>query len=482
MNIEQYLKSLDVWSWIVLTFVVLAIALTAWKLVPPLGRLISKPWARILKKKNNLNRGEILATSIFLGILIIAGIVCMPIFLPLKGLWYWLLVIPLVLLAIVAMLVIIFLIIYFWWAPNNLYFTFIPEGTGKDIVRSDQFKEAIINWQEHVLVKPKNKGQYPDKDLWDVVEGDPPKRMFGGLYFYGWWPVDDVYIYPFTWTSVGENGAKIEHKEEILDYVMLKEDIYLCIVSKAEDKLLLPTDIEVILPIRIINPYKSQFNVQDWLEAVLNRVRAAVRNAYTQHSYAEWISSEKDLGKEIYRRLEEKVDKHGEPSDDGQSFLVDECEDKYGIKVRAADVISVNPGDKFREATLKGFLGQKEAERFAGEISYAVLGVMALGRGISIDKMQEEINKDESGKLLTKYTNFCLKRFTEKMAAESGSWVRIDTSGSTGMKKDFLELIASAIRMPQGKKQSKTEQNKPAEKQEEKQSETKQDKPAKKQD
>jgi len=248
---------------------------------------------------------------------------------------------------VIVFLVIGFLLIYFWWAPRNLFFTFVPEGRAKMVVRGDAFEKALIQWSGRSLAAV----SVPEQkiDVGDVIETPDKKAFFGGLKFYGWWPVSDILIYPFSWTNRLPDGEIKEHKREIIDHILLKPDVYWARVSEAEDKNLLPVDVEMVLTIRIVNPYKALFRIQNWLETVINRTAPAVRDRLTEKEFDKWITEPADLGKEIF-------------SDLVQNGLLNEFGKEYGVEVQKIEVTSINPPANYREATLKRFVAERERD------------------------------------------------------------------------------------------------------------------------
>lgn len=252
-------------------------------------------------------------------------------------------------------LVLPFMMIYFWWARNNLFFTFVPEGRAKIVVRGDAFKSALIQWKGHDLARRPS----GNTDTWDVIERpDQPKHFWGGLRFYGLWPLDDIYLYGFAWTNVLQDGTVQKHPKQAIDYVLVKVDVYWAQVQKAEDKKMLPLDVEMVLTMRVINPYKALFRVQNWLETVINRIEPAVRDAITGDTYERWISGEEDLADRIISDRETKK-------------LLKELRSSFGVEVSAIEVRSINPTtaelDESRRATLKKYFAEKEKERIAVE-------------------------------------------------------------------------------------------------------------------
>lgn len=278
---------------------------------------------------------------------------------------------PWVLLGAMLCFLLVFLAIYYWLAPSNRWFTFVKEGTAKIVVRGDKFEKALIQWERHTLDK-----------RWNVVRGKEPWHPFGGLRYYGFWPVKDIYLYDFEWTGVKESGEVDHHPKERLDYILLKEDIYYFKIEKAEDKELLPMELEIVMTVRVINPYKALFVVQNWLEAIINRSRPAVRDAVTKRRYDELIKDKEAVGREIYKILKKRK-------------LLEEFQNRYGVEVRRIEVKEINPGKEYREATLKKYLAEREKERIITEADAKrqELERVAEGERIRIEKVYSQIRK-----------------------------------------------------------------------------------------
>ncbi len=280
-----------------------------------------------------MKRGWILFWSILVEMLVIG---C-SLFFPISLLWRGIIVV--VFLGLAG-----FCLVYFWWAPNNLFFTFVPEGRAKIVVRGDAFKKVLIQWEGYRLDNDGN-----------VVEGSSKRKgLFGGLKFYGLWPIDDIYIYDFQWTGIKEDGSIDPHPKETIDYVLLKDDVYGLKEEKAEDKNLLPLDVTVALTIRVVNPYKALFNVQNWLETLYNRIRPYIRDFITTGTYEEFIVSQDRMGPRIYSKLKEEE-------------IINEFLDRYGIEIRKIEVKDIDPGEDYRKATLAKYLAEREKEKVVVE-------------------------------------------------------------------------------------------------------------------
>lgn len=232
----------------------------------------------------------------------------------------------------------LFPITYFVLAPRNLFFTFVKEGEAKMVMRGGTFRKAIIQWKGHKLDSNEN-----------VIEGTN-RHLFGGLQFYGLWPLDNIYRYKFEWTSLTPDGSPLHHVPEILDYILLKQDVYFGEVKEAEDKEMFPLNVGFVLTLETVNPYKALFNVQNWIEAVISKTIPMVRNAMTRDKYENLIANTEDLNNGIGKNLDDSGLK--------KFFL-----EFYGVNVIAIQIQTIDPPEEYREATLKQFVAEQDAKR-----------------------------------------------------------------------------------------------------------------------
>lgn len=353
-----------------------------------------------------MKRGWILVNSILLEGLVVVGAWSFTRFLPIPLVWQmviWIGVIP-------GMIILAFLLIYFWWAPNNLFFTFVPEGRAKIVVRGDAIRKILIQWKGHILT-----------DDWDVVEQPTKRRFFGGLRIYGWWPLDDIYIYDFSWTNVREDGEIQRHEKETIDYILLKDDVYWAKVEKAEDQKLLPLDIELVLTVRALNPYKALFQVENWLETVINRTEPAVRDRITEDTYENWIVKPKDLADSIVSDLETKE-------------LLKEFKERYGVDLRAIEVKEIDPGKDYRDATLAKYLAEREKDKILvqAEAERERIKKVAQGETQRIKKVYAQVQEfGDLGREIRGYEAI-------EKSGEASKWIMFPT--------EFLSRIISKLK------------------------------------
>lgn len=317
-----------------------------------------------------------------------------------------------------------FLLIWYWLAPTNRYWTFAKEGTAKIVIKGDAFFKALIQWEGYTFddeysVVPENtwfkngeklevikaidekigeviaKRKIGDQEVEQRVLGakktGQESHLLGGFRYYGFWPIKDIYIYWFKWSGVTEDDKVIHHPRELLDFVLLKDDTYWVEVEQAEDKNLLPLKIELVFTIRIINPRKALFDIQNWLEAVINRSKPAVRDFITQDEYANWIKKKADMGKEIFEGLEK------------EKLLDEEFKQRYGVEVRKIQVKDINPPEGYREKTLAPYLAEmdKQATIIKAEGEKKATVIRAEGEEERIEKVFNSISKfGDLGKLV----------------------------------------------------------------------------------
>ncbi|MBU0547112.1 MAG: SPFH domain-containing protein [Patescibacteria group bacterium] len=251
-----------------------------------------------------------------------------------------------------------FLIIYFVLAPNNCFFTFVKESTVKFVVKGDKFDKCLIRWEGYTFDYQK---QHPEK--WNVIKGKE-KHRFGGLCFYGLWPLWDLHIYKFRWTGVDESGT-INKKHEWLDYMLLKDDVYFTKIAEAEDKNLLPLEIQIYLTIRVVNPYKARFAVQNWLETIINRMQPIIRQYIAKISYTDLGAVIQTVGGEMWEEMKKSKLVGQYEQEDG--ILMAEGErgefiDQYGVEVKAIEIRQIDPPEEFLKTTLLRYTASETAE------------------------------------------------------------------------------------------------------------------------
>ena len=92
---------------------------------------------------------------------------------------------------------------------------------------------------------------------------------------------------PDDTTKDAGGGIYFTPHDEKINYALLQWDVYYARVEAAEDKRMIPLNIDFIIPARICNPYKAIYGLQEWLEYVWTQIIPALRRV-ARHKY-DWI-------------------------------------------------------------------------------------------------------------------------------------------------------------------------------------------------
>lgn len=380
-------------TWLILIVCLLAVVIALVFLIKAIIRIIKK------KIERGISRGDILICSVLIETLIFATCCVLPWFFITHVGWKVLLIIV----GAMAMIVSGFCLIYFWWAPNNLFFTFVKEGTAKIVVKGHKFHKAIIQFKDHGLDNPET-----TVNILQLPEGEEEKKhLFGGLKYYGLWPIDDIFVYEFQWVGMATNGELELHPPEHLDYIFIKDDVYGCEVVKAEDKELMPLNIKLTFTVRIVNPYKALFVIENWYETMINRITPYIRDFITTDTYAKFITDPQRIGVGVKAKLEEEN-------------ILKELKDRYGVEIRRIEVNAINPQKEFREATMKKVLALRERDKTLtnARAEKDRLKIIALGEKERISIVYTAVK--EFGLLGEKIRGF---EALEKSPGEGSKWV-----------------------------------------------------------
>jgi len=283
-------------------------------------------------------------------------------------------------------------------AKNNIRLTFVKEGTDKAILKYGRFHRSVMYYGGHELDTEwsvRNIENEVDvdgniifqQDITDsqgniihhqgeVIKGKTGKPLrirkrpwflFGGLRWLGIPFIHSIYRHKFKWASfeqVGEDGNLVQkvipHEDEI-DFILVQDDVYYSFVREAETKGMVPVTVEMLLTIRIVNPYRALFRVQDWLEATQNQIKSALRDFVATKTFEELVAQresaavrQEDIEKEFNNFL--KVSQIDE-------FL----EENYGVRLRKAGLVNIDAagdrGESYVAAATKKWEAEREKER-----------------------------------------------------------------------------------------------------------------------
>lgn len=267
-----------------------------------------------------------------------------------------------------------------------------------------------------------------------VLFGKYRRTLTPGLRFVGLWPLWGVYRYWFSWTGVEEDGKLKAHPREKLDYVLTKDDVYACAVRNAEDKNLVPLTWLIVLTIRIVDTFKALFEVQNWLETLVNRISPYVRDFSTLYTYEDLIQTDIQLEKKILERLQ-------------QEGIIAEFLNRYGVEIRGLEVRDVDPGAEFRKMTLQKRQGRANKEQALEEIAGWISSSVASELQMTPDELKRKLASDPAFAKTPEYQaalRFAKDMMARERAGDKGELRDIRVGGTHGEPVDLAGLIAGA--------------------------------------
>jgi len=346
-------------------------------------------------------------------------------------------------------------------------FTIVKEGTAKALMKLGAFSEIFFQWQDHWMDTEWNiwkKGEKRKREK-NLAFG----KIFGGLYFYIW-PLYEIHTYPLRWTDlrrVEEHEEKIEepqfHDEKNRKHVLLKPAVYWTKLFKVETRPpeRIPLDIEILVTMRVINPFRFLFIAPPTpLEDALARIDALMRTMISAlriddviylkgKSEALWKG-----GKEIIGLKDEKLIKKTLP--------------KWGIQIamQGIDIKRIDLSLEYQKAAAAKRKEEMKAAGRAEEIMGTVISAVARAEGVEEKEIQTKFKADPNA--FYQRHQLVINNTMTKLSMEEKAYVRIETPGATGIKGDFLDLIAAFKRMPMGKQPEEKEKKKEEEEKEKK--------------
>src|SRR3989338_8369465 len=182
-------------------------------------------------------------------------------------------------------------------------------------------------------------------------------------------PFYNIYSYRFRWASFeqryNEKTRTLVTKpitiEKMLRYVTLKDDVYNMTVESAETQEVIPLNVEIAITANIINPRKALFQIEKWLEVVVNQVGAKIRKFVGTQGYFELVQAkfeEKNLlGNDL---KEERL-----LSDKNLEFIISSIRSIYGVNIKRVQIKELNPATKeaeeFIKASIQEFISARQS-------------------------------------------------------------------------------------------------------------------------
>jgi len=318
-----------------------------------------------------------------------------------------------------------------------LKFTFVKEGTAKIVMKFGAFHKILLSKKGYVVNKNGDIVEEKDSD-----GTDSHWHLLGGLRFVGIRGIHTIYRRDLSWVKSLPDGKFEDRVDNSVDFILARVDYqYGMRIISAESKDLLNLDANMTITASIINPYKAQFAVRDWFDAMVNRIAPYVREYISNHTYEELINdAEKQLDREIIKDL--KTKKEG-----SSDSILNKLENFYGIKIFAIETININPPEEYRKASLSKWQASRDAEKRLGSTTGALMEMIAHQTGMDLATVQEEFKADPS-LALKKYKGLIEinKDFIEQqIASEAGSLRRYYFNGGAG-GMDLVALLGDVFR------------------------------------
>ena len=296
-------------------------------------------------------------------------------------------------LALLVMSPVLLPIILRWLADREIFFARGKEGDYRAVTRNGKFRKGVV------IYKDFKEYNGPEEERRGSIEEDKAvptrfrkwwREQCGGI-FPLWIPrVDEVYRYNFRWIKLYKvkpketedgyvndaplpNGQHAVSFEKELDYIYLRDANYFFLLKDAETaetiidvdsktkdqiKVGISVNIYAVVTLRILNPYKALFRVDNWLDVTLIAIESALRSWASKRTYLEVLRKKESLE---HQRDKEFLTTLTEP-DQGEQ-LVKYVLSRYGAQVKRIQFIEVELPAKFIEQVNLAEAAKKEAER-----------------------------------------------------------------------------------------------------------------------
>ena len=180
-------------------------------------------------------------------------------------------------------------------------------------------------------------------------------------------PFYKIYSYRFRWASFEQRcdlmtGVLVTRPviiEKILRYITLKDDVYNMTVESAETQEVIPLNVEIAITANVVNPKKALFQIEKWLEVIINQVGAKIRKFIGTQGYFELIQA-KEEEKDLFDLREEKL-----LSDKNLEFIISSIRSIYGVNIKRVQIKELNPATKeaeeFIRASIQEFISARQS-------------------------------------------------------------------------------------------------------------------------
>ena len=259
-------------------------------------------------------------------------------------------------------------------ADTNILFTYPKEATAKAIMTNGQFSRFVMSLRGHRFAGELDE-TLNEIDKWEIVSGESELKGFRlplltGIRYVGLPPFSEVHRYHFTWTSLeeeqrGDGGivSKFVRKDlPKIDYVYLREDVYVTKLETAECSDNIPLDADILIGGRIVNPYKALFRVEKWLAATNNAITQRMRSFFGNHSYEQLRKIKEAMRKDASSAPQTQQDDIHDLSEYFKETFA-YIENEWGFRPSFVQIYSIDPGSKLADEFIRASTQKYVAEQ-----------------------------------------------------------------------------------------------------------------------
>ena len=263
-------------------------------------------------------------------------------------------------------------------ALSNLWFTFGREGAAKAVMNGGVFSHFLVWWQGHRANDPRKWSFKRRVRRWEILETNKKVSQYKwwqlhwrwlelfGIYWYGLYPFKQIYTYKFEWTEqrAGSHNEPLPwHRNELTDFIFLKNFPYWVRLSAAEDLDNEALDLDYLLTVQIVNPYWALFRIDDWLDRTSadanNKAKMYVGARNFEAIKREKLTPDQTMSEFAQDLLVINTNSVTEPDANGTIS-------SYGVKITAASLVEVafagSNAQEVAAATTAKIIAKRNAE------------------------------------------------------------------------------------------------------------------------
>lgn len=307
------------------------------------------------------------------------------------------------------------------------FFTFISPGVVKIIVRGDRFRRAIMRYDGRSFygdtVTTHDDGTkllFRDREYWDVDQTPkrsedshpiPTKLRKGYTDPIWWWsryvyeitgavftgipPFQTVYVY---WLErlkhIKGEQSEVEFylKQDWSDQFRVAEFQFFILVAGAETRDRLPIDIKLSVTLKVNNPYKAAYDIEDsdWATQVNTQVNTEIINVVNRLYFQEIAAHDPDSEAEVQgvEAIARAVHMLSRDDEDAAHARISKAGlSRIGVRIEEVEVLSIEGPPALREALAAAAVAKAQADAVRQE---------AAGQHDAVKKIREALTDEQS--------------------------------------------------------------------------------------